>query len=481
MMTVGSKGSEESIGRVLGVQVKAAEADLSHTVILDRRDAVDLLRQAQATCIVGVDLQNGEVRFRFIDQPEIDSLFEFLNTDAKTMSFPFSKMDGDSRSFDKQLHRLTNPTIQPQLHRYRIQKRLAASVSGAQIMVLQDGELTIPHIALPGIGEAFDVDPGVREKVRLRFLNYGDVVPGTPGVSFKPAIQEALDELSSSGALISAGQKSQKLTIECGGEHASATFIVRHFGDEFAYVLRAGLRLSISRARKTTEGWIHFCEFDIFEPSLAISLSGASLAFLRLLRPGARILMSPRNKIPITQWGESLEKIGPAVDAACALSQALKFEFSDFQLVDLTNEEFGNTLGFLDSLLLDSVPLENLTLGFVLGPMADVPPEKIPTRAATFTVPVVMNWKQMGIAIWVTCEGSAFMNGEQVCGLRIERQLDWRVKKLERFKKSNRPELWFFEDWPAIRIGDIEPGVRDWKAQAEFAITLEARIKVDME
>jgi len=235
----------------------------------------------------------------------------------------------------------------------------------------------------------------------------------------------------------------------------------------------------MSKARKTTEGWIHFCESDIFEPSRAVPLSGASLAFLRLLRPGARILMSPKDKIPITQWGESLEKIGPAVDAAHALSQALKIEFSDFQLADITNEEFGTTLGFLDSLLLDSVPLENLTLGFVLGPMADLPPEKIPTRAATFTVPVVMNWKQTGIG--VTCEGSAFMNGDQVCGLRIERQLDWRAQKLARFKKSNRPELWFFKEWPAIRIGDVEPGVRDWKPEAEFPITLEAKVKVETE
>jgi hypothetical protein len=269
----------------------------------------------------------------------------------------------------------------------------------------QDGGQTTPHIALPWIGAAFEVDASVQEQVRVRFLNYGDVV------TFKPAIQEALDELSSSDALISAPQKSEKLTIESGDDHASATFIVRRFGDEFAYVLRVGLRLSMSAARKTTERWVHFCESDIFTPSVATPLSGASLAFLRLLRPGARILMSPKNKIAITQWGESLEKIGPAVDAVHALSQALKFEFNDFQLADLTNEKFGSTLGFLDSFLLSSVPLENLTLGFVLGPTADVPPEEVPTRSAVLTVPVVMNWKQTGIVIWVNCEGSAFMNG----------------------------------------------------------------------
>jgi hypothetical protein len=111
--------------------------------------------------------------------------------------------------------------------------------------------------------------------------------------------------------------------------------------------------------------------------------------------------------------------------------------------------------------------------------MADLPPEKILTRAATFTVPLVMNWKQTGIAVWVTCEGSPFMNGEQVCGLRIERQLDWRVQEVPRFKKANRPELWFFKEWPAIPIGDFKPGVRDWKPEAEFPVTLEARVKVE--
>jgi hypothetical protein len=57
------------------------------------------------------------------------------------------------------------------------------------------------------------------------------------------------------------------------------------------------------------------------------------------------------------------------------------------------------------------------------------------------------------------------------------KQLNWHIDKGVQFTKSIYPEVWVTEEWPALRIGDSEPGVRDFTHEKISKITLETIMK----
>jgi hypothetical protein len=251
---------------------------------------------------------------------------------------------------------------------------------------------------------------------------------------------------------------------------------VRHLADEWAFVHKIGLRLAQSEARESADGWVHELHFDLFRPQRKMPIKGEILPFLRLLQPGAEILISTADadRLPVSQWGAGLAKIGGAVSAAEVLSKALDLDFNDFRLVDLADEEFGNSLGFLDHFLLRSARLESTVPTFVLGSMAELSEEEIPKRNVRLRVPLVTNWKETGIVLWVKCQGVAFMDGARCCGIQISKQEEWHLEKMKRFTKSIYPEVWIDKAWPAVRLDGKDPGIYEWADGEQSDITLEA-------
>jgi hypothetical protein len=112
-----------------------------------------------------------------------------------------------------------------------------------------------------------------------------------------------------------------------------------------------------------------------------------------------------------------------------------------------------------------------------VGPSAELPPEQVPTAAIEISVPIVLNWKDMGIVLWVECEGEAYLNESWVCGVHLKRQTTWRIEKTKRFEKSVYPELWIAKEWPAIPIGSETSGIQNWVFDSTKTLPLEAVIK----
>jgi hypothetical protein len=476
---VDAMASEESTGRIVGVQVKASESDPDFRIRLDRVDGADLLNQTQATCLVGICLVDNLVRFRFIDPQLIDSLLEFLASAEQTWSMSYNTMEADEEVFRKQLEHFTDPYVQSRLRLYLVRSRLSSSIPGAALSVHQSSTETVSHLSIPWIGSAFEIDPSTRDSVRVRVFDRGEAPPSVPGVQLKPEVLRALGKVGEGfGILSGRQQENEKLTVEYKDEHASVTFKVRHVDDEWAYVHPAGLRLVFSEARKDdTDTWTHELSFDLFPPMPRRAVRGPILKFLRLLRPGARLVLGRDLRVRVERFGKSLGRIGASVSAAVSVFTLLKRDSAEFCLVDLKDEEFGRALGFLDSFLLEGVRTESLIPQFVIGPMANLAPEDIPSEPAEITLPIVLNLKGEGIVVWVDCSGLVFMDGTQCCGFRIERQGDWRVQRTGVFKKSVFPEVWIDKHWPAIRIGELEPGVYSLPPDRRSEVTLQATIR----
>ena len=242
------------------------------------------------------------------------------------------------------------------------------------------------------------------------------------------------------------------------------SFDYREFGTENTFVHRSGLRITIDRTTvQLADGHHHHpMESEVFLPNSATPVAGRALVFFRLFRPGATIELQPSWEVPLETFGSSLASIGAAVNAWPNLCSALKLQLRHLSLGDLLDEEFSRTRGCSSLYSFEEFPVGTLANGFLVGPAADHPLYEVPTEPAIATVPICMNWKGVGIVIWLECQADVFLWEESVCGIRLKEHSSWRIEKTNRFEKSIYPEMWFRKDWPAVPLREGFGGVFTW-------------------
>lgn len=478
MAPVAGSKSKEGTGATLGAQVKTVEDNEKPRLKLNRIDATDLLRQTQATCLFGVLLSDESVHFQFLTKAFIDRLLDFLQTANDELTMAYSDMSDDSAHFERLLRKYANPFEQLQLRLHLIKGRVTKAISGAVLAVETTDEATKCRLYVPWTSSAFTVAPAVREQVRLKVLREGLIDSDQAGVSLHPVILDALSETQSSELTLVGGNAERvKLSVAWQGKQATERFDRREYGSETAYVHRAGLRLTVnSETKQTPEGHVHELESEIFKPARPLALTGKTFGFFSLFKPGASLLLPSGWNPPLSTFGDNLERIGTAIESIPDLCYALGLSPSRVSLPDINDEEFSRTSWFLEALLLKGIPLYQLARAFVVGPAADLPVEQIPTEPISLSVPVVLNWKDTGIVIWVECEGEGFVHEGLLCGVRITLQREWKIAKTKRYEKSPYPELWITKGWPAIKLGSDEDGPVTWTFDPDKTLPLEATI-----
>jgi hypothetical protein len=478
MAPVAHSQSIEGAGSILGAQVKTVDDEDKPRLKLNRIDVTDLLRQNQVTCLFGLRLSDSGVHFQFLTKEFIDRLLGFLETRDQEFSIAYDSMSNDWALFQRLLRKLANPFEQLQLRIHLIKRRVTKAISGADLEIESTEEDTVCHVYVPWASSAFTVEPSAREKVRLNVLREGTIDPEEGGVNIHPVILDALKETQSS-RLVLAGGSSEKIRIGIRWQdrHAIERFEQHAYGSEVACVHRAGLRLTWNtEAEKRPDGYFHAMESELFHPANAASLSGNTLLFFRLFKPGAVLTLRSGWDLPLSAFGDSLEHIGDAVDPIPDLCQSLGLPLSRIVLADIKDEEFARTTWFLEALLLKGVPIEQMANGFIVGPAADLPLEQVPTARIFISVPMVLNWKDTGILIWTECDGEGFFHEGLLCGLRLKQQRSWRIEKTKRHDKSIYPELWIAKDWPPVPIGSGASGTQNWTFDPSKTLPLEAII-----
>jgi hypothetical protein len=478
---VAGSESVEGQGPVLAAQVKTAEDGDDPRLVLDRIDATDLLRQTHATCLFGLCLSEGAVRFQFLDRAFIDRLIAFLDSEREKVSIRYKTMASESSLFLRLLKRYTQPFEQMQLRIHLIHQRVKNVIPGAELSVESTREGSLSKVVVPWIPSAFSIDPEAKEQVRLKFLREGIIDPEQAGVELHPVIVEALRATNSAGAVL-AGVGAVVLKVKVRWEGASAVqpFDYREFGTEKNFVHRSGLRITMDRATvQMSDGHHHHAmQSEVFQPIHPASLVGSAINFFRLFRPGALIELQPGWETPLENFGDNLTTIGQAVDGLPGLCTALKQSLRRISLGDLRDEEFSRSTWFLEALLIKEIPIGMMAHGFVVGPAAELPLDQIPTIPVSARVPIALNWKDSGFAIWVDCDADAYLQDDRICGIRLKNHTGWRIQKTSRFDKSIYPELWFAKDWPAVPLREDLSGTTYWTYDGSEQHPFEAKIRL---
>ncbi len=478
MRAVSGSKSLEGAGSILAAQVKTVEDSERPRLVLNRIDATDLLRQTQTTCLFGLCLADGSVHFQFLTKNFIDLLTEFLEGERKELTIPYRQMSSDGAHFAKLLGKYSNPYEQLQLRIHLVTRRVRNAIVGAKLSVQSYEEGTVLQVFVPWEASAFTVESSLRDSVRLRVLRGGGISSDVAGVQLHPVIMEALNDMGGASLNVtSVAEEIVNVGIQYQGVTATERFSRYRYESEIAYVHRAGLRLTYdTQPTRIDEAYVHRLECEIFEPLHRVPLKGKVLVFFGLFRPGAILSLRPDLSLPLASFGDSLEHLGEAMGPIPHLCKALGLSLSRCALPDLKDEEFVRSAWFLEALLLKGIDIGRMVRGFVLGPAADLPIEQVPTSPISISVPVVLNWKDRGITVWIECDGVAFMHGDLICGVQFTRQRSWKIAKGQRHSKSKAPEMWISREWPAIPIGDSLSGTHTLSLEPCNSRSLEAVI-----
>ncbi len=444
----------EITGQTLMVQVRSIEGSSKKIITLNKIDAENLLRQSNATCLIGVNVMTRIVYYRFLDETFIDKLLEFVGSSKSTCSINLEDMKNDGVAFDQLLAHYTKPGLIHRLMLYKNEKQINTAMPGASIITHQSKDSSFTFINVPWINSMLTIKPELFSEVRSLIFEQGKLPHELPGVDIKPEIYKLLDLVDGDVYISGTIEKEANITVEYNGIKASAKFLYRRLRDERAFTHPIGLSLRMSDRRKKGDIFIHDLGCYLFDSKMSLGSNHDLLSFLKLLDKGAKFELDGAPFLKVDDFGDRATHIGQAIISLENITKYLNISMEDYFLNDLLNEELNHSIYLLEAVCMKKEAINKYIKGFIYGPLADRNIDEIKTKEGLFEIPVVLNLKNMGIVLWIKVKGLLYIDEEgKIGGFRFDEQISWEYMITERMNKSAYPELWVINEWPPIELG----------------------------
>lgn len=478
MKPIGSS-SEEITGAVIGTQVRSIMGKSRPRVLVDKTDIESALRLSVPYCLIGIDTDNQQVHHLFLDERLLEEFYSFICSQKKTMTLRLDRFEFGPEAFKASLGKACSPATQSRLGLIKVKLKIASDIPGADLKIYQTPRSGLAIVDVPWITQIFKFSADRRESVATMVFEEGQI---SKSVISQFPIRETFDPVKAivDGPIVFRGafEEEVELYVRHKGKLKTAAFVLRRLEDERAYVSESGLILVISDARLDGGVYKHFMDLRITATnSISLNKLSKTLAFLKLLNPGAVLNEVGREGIPIEHW-PGLHRIGSFLSAIEKVYKFLDLNISEVFLADLQDEEFGKTITLLESLI-DGIKIQQIMPGFVLGPAAGIPPNNDLWRRAAFRIPIVANLKNRAVETWVEGTGDVYVCEEPsvICGFRATSQKSWTCLLREtRYQVGPNPEVWVSKNWPAIPLFKEKPEVT-WTFRSGIEHPLEGDIK----
>lgn len=462
-------GSKEMVtGKLIAVQVRAI-AGVPKGLRLDRNDAANALLHEGPFLLAGVDTLADCVYYRFMDAEFMEELQKFLKRrpQRKTHSISLKTMQADEGSFRTQAERVLSPGFQHRLRVRALELEVRAGIPGSELTVSSSSRTSSAILDVPWVNRIFEIDPAGMAEARSKALIRGEpLLPGKDGVHLRPILSSIFHVTDIENLLVrGTAEELRPIHVNTGGATFSAIFRRREFGDESGFLSDTGLFIAVSQARLREGRWAHQMSDELVrDGATALGKARQEIPFLAALRPGASIRVWDHDQHGIDLWG-MLPSIGPAVSAIQAVYGNLGLPLDNVYLADLADEEFGKSLSALEAILVHKVQLPAYMPGFWLGPATE-PNADVTLNIGRYCVPLVMNIKEHGVAIWVEGKCRVVCCEDLICGFEPLSQDSCTPEILDRIDKSVQPEAWPGVGWPIIEILQAQPCAEDrlWTA-----------------
>lgn len=467
--------SETPSGSMLAVQVRATTSGSTPKIRIDKDDAHSLFIQKHLACLVGINLNENKVHYRFVDSSFSEELHVFLHAEFDTMTIRFDSMADDVNEFDRQLSLYSRPSFLQRLMIQKLQLSIRQEVPGVTLNVSTDQEQTVAIVDTPMVGAAFVVHPDSHEQARKIFFD-GQGSPHNAAAELKlNTALESLFDVADQHIIIRGGLgRPSPLTVKHNKVSLTAGFELRCFADEWAYVHPIGIGLVISNRRKQDDVYVYVLHFRVFQGSHPLKVGSNIFNFLKLFKKDALLFYSSKSndnneRQQLSNFGESVCHLGYLLEAFEKIHEKLEHFHKKIYLSDiLLTREYGLTLAFLDTMLNSQVPIERIFSGFTLGEYAEKPIEEISYTKRHIIVPIVANLTNCTVVIRVKSLARLYLTDDgRYCGMLFLKQVEltWDIMK-KVAKKSEYPEIWFNRYWPAIRLDEsMNTVIREYSSE----------------
>lgn len=438
-------------GELLSVQVRSTAALARKQVLLDRDDAAVAIALDGPYCLVGVDVRANEIRFRFLDDGLFAELTSFLQSDRKTWSVSFRKLDAGTTRFRAELARTTSPGFQHRLRLLKQQHAMRAELPGATLGVNVSERGAAPVVELPWLSSAFEVDLARRGEVLERILVRGEAPsPTIEGLRPRAALRHAYRLGDGSGIFVTGRTEIDADLVLIDDEGAlQVPAVIRHLDDTFAWVTSSGLVVLLGSLVSTEDGEQHPVTFSITRArAQPLGDSADDLLFLRRLRPTARLSLGDEWDVEL--W-DPLSRIGDTITALELVCEKAGLPLTSFFLADLDDPEFRLSLMVLDGVA-RGAQLQDVIGQVLVGPAAVRGVE--PHHPGWYEVPLVANLREHAVVVWLRGRCLYSRVDGQICGIRVLAQVSPRWEVRPRQPTARRPEIWIATSWPAFDFID---------------------------
>ena len=437
---------EEATGQVLAIQVRSVQGKTRKRIKLDRVDAENALRVQAPFCLLGVDLSSSTVYHRFLDLVFLNELHQFLRSSRSSITFNIKKFFSSQDSFRSHLSKIVHLGYQQQLRWQKASLDLGSVIHGGRLVIHQTMDEGLAIVSVPWITSLYKVDPQAQRRVGNIFFEQGKLPsPDTSGFELRPEVSYVPSLVDGPTLLIGGMEAETKLFLDSPNGIKSTIVKYRRIGDERAYICLTGLVLTVSDRRHKDGQWIHELRHSVTDVDVvSLGHPDSDIEFLKELREGRSIGEDKDCLLPIENWGD-LKLLGPDVEAIEQACLTLGLGLEGVFLKDILDQEL---LGVIDLIraLHEEVPMNHFVPGFVVGHPAEAGYSEDNWIPAGYRIPLVANFKDKGIIIWVEGEGQLYRGPKGViCGFRAITRRTWSTEvRPTRFSKGPKPELWFF-------------------------------------
>jgi len=351
-------------------------------------------------------------------------------------------------------------------------------VPGSRVSFLQTDLRGIALVQVPLITAALDVGSAAQRDAAKIVFEDGEVPADASRFPLHPAILPLADLVNGTIVLEGLMERSVSLTVRAP-DRAPITIpaALRSIGDEMGYVLRCGLYLTFSAARRKDKEFVHEFDYGIAVKNVeALSKVPDEVEFLKALRDGAQIMSGDRSGVPIDHWGY-LRYLGPDLERFEKSMAHVSLPIDELRLADVVAIPFMIGTGILAAFM-DGYGIDQICPGFIFEePLNGAEPDETHWRPCSFEVPIVMNLGKSGLIVWSSGAGSVYVAHGVICGFRPERQVKWWFEKRDsRFSEIDAPQLWLYKDWPGVPLGGTGKQAATYRGgELPFAGTLTYR------
>lgn len=441
------------------VQCKSTNSNKNYQyVTLNKSDILLHLYSNMPVCLLGVNIDDKNVKHLFLDQNLVDKYIEFLDTKNDTLNLNFdTELRGESE-FIADSTKYTQPGTSLSLRNHIINVLIRKYSPGSNLSVLAYDGHTQLQVTAPYLTNIVNPSHLFNPKIKLRI----DDILNTHVLEILNQYYPDFNSISLFGAI------GTDTKISFG--HKKSNTITYPYGDLVAYRMKCGLTFQFGLCEEDSNGrHIHRSNFTVADSPFPLLNCQRDVDLFSTYDASSSLYIDDHLMIQkLSDWDE-LNWLFSALKEIISAFKISPEYFQELHLSELNEADNYYSYIFLSTLIKKE---RRLFPEFCIDPDSSI--DSLRIESANGNVPIAFKIKGLSKIANVKCDYTYVLNKNNVVvGIGIGTVTDFEVSDLNwPADRISSPEIWVFKNWPGIPMfGELSITFKDTDHSLPFEIT----------